>query len=171
MESSNKIVKTTKTNVITSVNIITNMFGYLCRDGKRHRLEKKIKDRLLYRSITKKNTIDINACVNTFISSSTPYINVKAKKSSGRNRSNVKNKILFVYPISRLTSIRKIYIGFSSIFKSGKSINKPFISRLETEFESIYQSNIKSNQASNKYALMEKRDQLHKSAFKYIPTI
>jgi len=170
MKISNKIVKATKTNKNTPVNVITNMFGYLCRDGKRQRLEKKIKDRLFYRSIIKKNTIDINTCITTLLVSSTPYIKVKAKKSYGRNRSK-KNIRLFVSPISRLTSMRKMYIGFSSIFKSGKSINKPFIIRLETEFESIYKSNIKSSQASNKYALKEKRDQQHKSAFKYIPRI
>jgi len=169
MKVFNKVVKATKKNVITPVNVITNMFGYLCNDGKRQRLEKKIKDRLFNRSIMKKNTIFIKTCVNKLLSSSTPYIKVKAKKSTGRNRSNVKNKKLFVSPINRLTSIRKIYIGFSSIFKSGKSLNKPFITRLETEFESIYQSNIKSNQTTNKYVLLEKRDQLHKSAFKFIP--
>jgi len=151
----------------SSVNIITNIFGYFCQKGKRHILEKKYENINFKRAISKKKTAHISIYLNSFIKSTTPYIKVKPKKSRNRNKIN---KALLVHPIDRISSKRKAYINFFSFFKGSKNKKKPFIPQLETEFESIYVSTGKYTQSStNKPILIEKRDALHQSAYKYIP--
>ena len=151
----------------SSVNIITNIFGYFCRKGKRHILEKKYENMHFKRAISKKKTAHISIYLNSFIKSTTPYIKVKPKKSRNRNKMN---KALLVHPIDQISSKRKAYINFFSFFKGSKNNKKSFIPQLETEFESIYLSISKSIQSStNKPILIEKRDTLHQSAYKFIP--
>ena len=154
-----------KISAFSSANTITNMISYFCHNGKTQVLENKFKGILLNRIVSKKKTINISKCINLFIETTLPYIKLKSKKGQKRRKAQ---KALLVRPINRITSKRKAYMNFSSLFKMSKHSNKPLILRLETEFESIYGA--KSTQASTtNHSLREKRDSVHKSAYKYLP--
>ena len=154
-------------NSFSSANVITNIIGYFCKKGNGQILENKVKIRLFNRALLKKKPVNISLCLNTFIINTLPYIKVKPKKKQKRRKAQKK---LLVRSIDRTASKRKAYINFSSVFKSIKHTKKPFISRLEIELESIYIHSTKRVQSGiAKYVLMEKRDALHKSAYKYIP--
>ena len=151
-----------KVNVFSSANTITNILSYFCYNGKTQVLENKFKEILLKRTLAKKKSIKINDCLNIFMETTLPYIKLKSKK---RRKTQ---KALLVRPINRITSKRKAYMNFSYLFKITKQGNKPFMSRLETEFESIYVSTT-AQSAVNSHNLREKCSILHKSAYKYMP--
>ena len=154
-----------KVNLFSSANTITNILSYFCYNGKTQVLENKFKEILLKRTLAKKKSIKISDCLNIFIETTLPYIKLKSKKSQKRRKTQ---KVLLVRPINRITSKRKAYMNFSSLFKITKQGNKPFMSRLETEFESIYISTT-AQSSVNSHNLMEKCSIVHKSAYKYIP--
>ena len=159
-------VSVQQSHAFPPVNTLTNMLGYFCQNGNIHILESKCKNMLLKRSATKKSSVSLGPCLNTLIKNTLPYIKVKPKKSRGRRKTK---KALLLSPIDRVTSKRKAYRNFSSFFKSNKNVNKPFISRLENEFESFSLSSNKRQPGVTKHSLTEKRDLVNKSAFKYRP--
>ena len=154
-------------NKFSSANVITNIIGYLCQKGEGQMLENKIKNMLFNRVLFKKKSVKISTCLNMFIINTLPYIKAKAKKKQKRRKAK---KGFLVRSIDRTASKRKAYINFSSVFKSVKQTKAPFISKFERELESIYTHSTKRIQSeTGKYILIEKRDTLHKSAYKYIP--
>jgi hypothetical protein len=156
-----------QSNTFSSANVITNIIGYLCQKGESQILENKIKLILFKRVLFKKNSIKMSTCLNMFIINTLPYIKAKFKKKQKRRKAK---KGFLVRSIDRTASKRKAYINFSSVFKSIKSTKASFISKFEGELESIYTHSTKRIQSGvGKYILMEKRDMLHKSAYKYIP--
>jgi len=156
----NKQINIKKNSTLHSVTVITNIFGYFCKNGERQILETKVKKRFFNRSLIKKKTINLSHCLTTIIQKTTPYIKLKQKK----NRRRTTKKQFFVRPIDRITSKRKAYISFSSFFKSIKRTKKPFVSQLEIQLESIYTQRKNRNQ---KHILTDKQNLLHKSAFKF----
>lgn len=159
-----------KSEEFSSVNIITNITGYFCKKGKREILETKFKEILFKRASSGKKPIKLGTCLNTLIANTLSHIKLKPKKGRNRRNRQKAKKNFLVYPIDRITSKRKAYINFFTTFKGVKQQNKPFISRFEVELESIYAHVNKRVQSGlSKYILTEKRDNLHKSAFKYIP--
>jgi hypothetical protein len=158
-----------KISAFSSANTMTNIISYFCHNGKTQVLENKFKGILFNRIVSKKKVINISNCINLFIETSLPYIKLKSKKSQKRRKAQ---KSLLVRPINRITSKRKAYMNFSSLFKVTKHSSKPLMLRLETEFESIYAYAIKQSQSqssASSHSLMEKRDSVHKSAYKYMP--
>jgi len=151
----------------SSVNVITNIRGYFCQKGSIHILENKVKDRLTNRILFKKNTISLNKCLNTFLATSLPYIKLKPKKKKKRRKIQKKFNVRW---LDRIISKRKAYMNFSRIVKSIKKTKNLFISQLESEIEFVYISTVKwAKSKVNKPTLIEKRDNLHKIAHKFIP--
>lgn len=154
---------------ITARNIVSNLSGYFCRKGNRQLIEKNVQKRLFKRvSSTKKEEVNLSNYFTSFIEASLPYVKLKPKKRRGRRKKKV--KIMRVNPIDRFTSKRKAFIMFSSLFKGINRQKKHFMSRLENELESIYTNSLKRNQTGvTKLPIIDKKDQLHKSAYKYKP--
>ena len=167
MQNQSYLKTKSRVNTFSSANIMTNMMTYFCHNGKTQVLENKFKGILFNRILTKKKMMNINNCINLFIETSLPYIKLKSKKGQKRRKTQ---KALLVRPIDRIASKRKAYINFSSLFKVTKHSSKPLILRLETEFESIYTHTTKQSQSSvNNHSLRDRRDDVHKSAYKYMP--
>ena len=154
---------------ITARNIVSNLSGYFCRKGNRQLIEKNVQKMLFKRvSSVKKEEVNISSYFTSFIEASLPYVKLKPKKRRGRRKKKV--KIMRVNPIDRFTSKRKAFMMFSSLFKGINRQKKNFISRLENELESIYTNSLKRSQTGvTKLPIIDKKDQLHKSAYKYKP--
>ncbi len=162
--------------------IATRRLSFFIRKGNKSGRERIFRDLVFKRIDTapkKKNKYSLPFIFKSFFISATPFIGLKTR----RRRKYIKHKLV---PSDRSRGERKSLNVFSAQLHSHGAVSKPFVARLNAELESVADSYIKgkekqkrnvrqvkkntvSVQSNVSNTFREKRDEIHKLAYKSRP--
>ena len=165
-----QITYTKTLNNISSINIISNIIGYVTKRGNSETVEKNIYKRIFNKiNFSNKNDVSLSNYLTSFMDVSCPYIKLKPKKVWGR-RKNKQIKTIRVKLIDQFTSKLKAFIRFSNNFKNITGQRVKFIANFENQLKVIYLNSTNQNRVGvTALPIIEKINQLHISGYKFKP--